>query len=58
MQKTEKSVEQERQKAVTASSNSINMIHTLPYDQFGSETNELTADKKDTLMTQIQGKLN
>lgn len=32
------------------------MIHTLPYDQFHGETNEI-ADKKDTFMTQIQGKL-
>lgn len=55
LQKTEKSIEQEKPKPSASASNSVNLIHNIPYDQFSLQDGDIS-DKKDTYMTQIQSK--
>ncbi|XP_055384965.1 uncharacterized protein LOC129614403 [Condylostylus longicornis] len=55
-QSTEKSIEIERHKhnSVSSGSNTINVVHGYPYDQYSLHDID-NYDKKDTFMTHIQG---
>ncbi|XP_055848124.1 uncharacterized protein LOC129913458 isoform X2 [Episyrphus balteatus] len=56
LKSTEKSIEEDRHKYGSSggSGNSVNLVQTLPYDQFALQDGDLI-DKKDTYLTNIQG---
>jgi hypothetical protein len=63
IQSTEKSIDEERPKVISAASsansnsitnNNVNYAQSVPYDQFALDVD---GDKRDSFMTHIQGKL-